>query len=78
MSAPSIIFFSLFVLPLVAALIWLMRKDKRKGMIGLIVLVLLIIGAVAASVFVASKSAMENARLRNEQAKELEKEQGND
>ncbi len=77
MSAPSIIFFSLFVLPLVAALIWLMRKDKRKGMIGLIVLVLLIIGAVAASVFVASKSAMENARLRNEQAKELEKEQGN-
>lgn len=78
MSAPSIIFFSLFVLPLVTALIWLMRKDKRKGMIGLIVLVLLIIGAVAASVFVASKSAMENARLRNEQAKELEKEQGND
>lgn len=78
MSAPSIIFFSLFVLPLVAALIWLMRKDRRKGMIGLIVLALLIIGAVAASVFVASKSAMENARLRNEQAKELEKEQGND
>ena len=78
MSIPSIIFFSLFVLPLVAALIWLMRKDKRKGIIGLIVLAVLVIGAVAASILVASKSAMENARLRNEQAKELEKEQGND
>jgi hypothetical protein len=46
MSAPSLIFWLIFVLPLVAFLIWLMRQDKRKGLIGLVVLAIIVIGAI--------------------------------
>jgi hypothetical protein len=46
MYLPSIIFFSVFLLPLVAFLIWLMRQDKRKGAYGLIVLAVLVIGGI--------------------------------
>lgn len=46
MSAPNIIFFSVFVLPLVAFMIWLMRQDKRKGTTGLVILGVIVIGAV--------------------------------
>ncbi|WP_214072721.1 hypothetical protein [Mucilaginibacter sp. dw_454] len=46
MSAPSLIFWIIFVVPMVAFLIWVMRQDKRKGWIGLIVLAALVIGAV--------------------------------
>ena len=47
MSAPSIIFFTVFLLPLVAFFIWLMRQDRRKGATGLIVLaVIVIVGIV--------------------------------
>jgi hypothetical protein len=45
-SIPSIIFFSIFLLPLVAFLIWLMRQDKRKGVGGLIVLAIIVIGGI--------------------------------
>jgi len=45
-SIPSIIFFSVFVLPLVAFFIWLMRQDKRKGAGGLIVLAIIVIGGI--------------------------------
>jgi cbb3-type cytochrome oxidase subunit 3 len=47
MSLPSLIFWVVFVLPLVAFLIWLMRQDKRKGKIGLIVLAIMVIGGIA-------------------------------
>ena len=47
MSFPSLIFWAVFVLPLVAFLIWLMRQDKRKGKIGLIVLAIMVIGGIA-------------------------------
>jgi hypothetical protein len=43
---PNLIFWVIFVIPLVAFLIWLMRQDKRKGKIGLIVLAVIVIGAV--------------------------------
>ena len=43
MNIPSLIFWVVFVLPLVAFLIWVMRQDKRKGIIGLIVLAILVI-----------------------------------
>jgi len=43
MSVPSIIFFAVFLLPLVAFFIWLMKQDKRKGATGLIVLVIIVI-----------------------------------
>ena len=46
MSIPSIIFFSVFVLPLVVFFIWLMRQDKRKGVGGLIVLAIIVIGGI--------------------------------
>jgi NADH:ubiquinone oxidoreductase subunit 4 (subunit M) len=50
MSAPSIIFWTIFVLPMVAFLIWLMRQDKRKGWIGLVVLAITVIGAIVYTV----------------------------
>jgi cbb3-type cytochrome oxidase subunit 3 len=43
----SIVFFAVFVLPLTAFLIWIMRQDKRKGVTGLIVLGILVVGAIA-------------------------------
>jgi cytochrome c1 len=33
-------------LPLVAFLVWLMRQDKRKGVTGLIVLAIIVIGGI--------------------------------
>ena len=35
------------MLPLVAFLVWLMRQDKRKGWIGLIILAIMVIGGIA-------------------------------
>ncbi|WP_426670710.1 hypothetical protein ACPPVU_05635 [Mucilaginibacter sp. McL0603] len=46
MNFPSIIFFTVFVLPLIAFFIWLMRQDKRKGITGLIVLAIIVIGGI--------------------------------
>jgi hypothetical protein len=46
MNFPSIIFFTVFVLPLIAFFIWLMRQDKRKGVTGLIVLAFIVIGGI--------------------------------
>ena len=46
MSAPSLIFFSIFVIPLVAFLIWLMRQDKKKGVTCLVVLAIMVIGVI--------------------------------
>lgn len=46
MSIPSLIFWAIFVLPLVAFLIWIMRQDKKKGVTGLIVLAVIVIGAI--------------------------------
>jgi len=46
LTVASIIFFSVFVLPLVAFFIWLMRQDKRKGTAGLVVLAILVTAAI--------------------------------
>jgi cbb3-type cytochrome oxidase subunit 3 len=43
MSIPSLIFWLVFVLPLVAVLIWIMRQDKRKGVFGLVVLGIIVV-----------------------------------
>jgi len=43
MSTPSLIFIGIFVVPLIVFLIWLMRQDKRKGTVGLIILAIIII-----------------------------------
>jgi len=46
---PSIIFFGVFLIPLVIFLVWLMRQDKSKAKsrTGLIVLAIMVIGGVA-------------------------------
>ncbi|RKR82175.1 hypothetical protein BDD43_2346 [Mucilaginibacter gracilis] len=46
MPAASLIFWAIFVLPLVAFLIWLMRQDKKKGVTGLIVLAIMVVGVI--------------------------------
>ena len=46
MSGPSFIFWLIFVVPLVIFLIWLMRQDKRKGGLGLIIVILTVAIAV--------------------------------
>ena len=48
MNIPSLIFWAVFVLPMVIFFTWLMRQDKnkRKGRIGLIVLAILVIGGI--------------------------------
>jgi uncharacterized membrane protein len=46
MSAPSLIFWIIFVVPFVVFLVWLMRQDKRKGWLGMIVLAIIVIGAI--------------------------------
>ncbi len=46
MHVPSLIFWTVFVLPMVAFLVWLMRQDKKKGVTGLIVLAITVIGGI--------------------------------
>lgn len=46
LSIPSIIFFLIFLIPLVGFLIWLMKEDKRKGKVGLMVLGFIVIAGV--------------------------------
>jgi cbb3-type cytochrome oxidase subunit 3 len=46
MNIPSLIFWAVFVLPLVAFLVWIMRQDKRKGAKGLFVLAIIVIGGI--------------------------------
>jgi lipopolysaccharide export LptBFGC system permease protein LptF len=46
MNFPSLIFWAIFVLPLVVFLIWLMRQDKRNGRIGLLVLAIIVVGGI--------------------------------
>ncbi|HVW95190.1 MAG TPA: hypothetical protein VHA56_04440 [Mucilaginibacter sp.] len=46
MSAPSLIFWIIFVLPFVIFLTWIMRQDKRNVKTGLIVLAITVIGCI--------------------------------
>lgn len=46
MSLPSLIFWLIFVIPLVALLIWVMRQDKRKGATGLVILIVIVVIAI--------------------------------
>jgi hypothetical protein len=45
-STPSLIFFLIFLIPLVGFLIWLMKEDKRKGKIGLMVLGFMVMAGI--------------------------------
>ena len=46
MNVPSLIFWAVFVLPLVAFFVWLMRQDKRKGITGLVILAIIVIAGI--------------------------------
>ncbi|CAM3843646.1 hypothetical protein MUGA111182_12775 [Mucilaginibacter galii] len=46
MSIPSLIFWLIFVVPLVGLLVWIMKQDKRKGITGLIVLAVMVIAGI--------------------------------
>ncbi|TFF37906.1 hypothetical protein [Mucilaginibacter psychrotolerans] len=46
MTAASYIFWAIFVLPLIAFLVWVLRQDKRNGKIGLYVLAAIVIGVI--------------------------------
>lgn len=46
MSIPSLIFWAVFVVPLVIFLVWVMRQDKKKGVTGLVVLGILVVVAI--------------------------------
>ncbi|WP_291404356.1 hypothetical protein [Daejeonella sp.] len=46
MSAVSLIFYLVFLIPLIGLLIWVMRQDKRKGKIGLYILAFIVIVGV--------------------------------
>jgi len=45
-STPSLIFWAIFVLPLVAGLVWIMWQDKRRRKSGLFILALMVVVAV--------------------------------
>ncbi len=46
MNAAGYIFYIIFVIPLIAAMAWLIRQDKKKGKIGLWVLAALVVGVL--------------------------------
>ncbi|WP_026898908.1 hypothetical protein [Daejeonella oryzae] len=54
MNPVSIIFFVIFVIPLIALLIYVMKQDKRKGIIGLIVLGVIVTAAIVVALTVYS------------------------
>ncbi|MBE7177972.1 MAG: hypothetical protein INR69_16320 [Mucilaginibacter polytrichastri] len=46
MNPVSLFFWIIFVIPLVALMIWIMRQDKRRGIMGLVVLGVIVIAAI--------------------------------
>jgi len=46
MNAASFIFFGLTLIPLIIFIIWMIKKDKKRNYIGLVVLVLMIVIAL--------------------------------
>lgn len=63
-------FILIFALPLIAFLVWLMRQDKRKGIWGIIILVILLGLAIYGS-RLGSKSAIQNYENRKQDAESV-------
>jgi uncharacterized membrane protein YqjE len=55
MNAMSLLFLGLIVIPFIAFIIWLLRQDKRKNYLGLIVLMVAILGAIAVAIYIDAK-----------------------
>lgn len=71
MVATSWFFILIFALPLIAFLVWLMRQDKRKGIWGIIVLIILLGLAIYGS-RIGSKSAVQNYEKRKQDAESVQ------
>lgn len=69
MVSTSWFFILIFAIPLIAFLVWLMRQDRRKGVWGIIVLVILLGLAIYGS-SIGSKSAVQNFENRKQDAQE--------
>ncbi len=69
MTGASWFFLLIFAIPLIAFLLWLMKQDRRRGIWGIIIVTLLVIGAIAASIR-ASKNAVQNYEERKKEAQE--------
>lgn len=64
-------FILIFALPLIVFLVWLMRQDKRKGIWGIIVLLILLGLAIYGS-RLGSKSAVQNYEKRKQDAEQVQ------
>ena len=51
----SFLFLGLIMVPFIAFIIWLLRQDKRKNYLGMIVLMVAILGAIAVAIYVDAK-----------------------
>ncbi|MBK1441269.1 hypothetical protein JHJ32_14815 [Parapedobacter sp. ISTM3] len=69
MTGTSWFFIVIFAIPLIAFLIWLMKQDRRKGIWGIIIIVILAAGAIFASSR-ASRNAVQNFEMRKKEAQE--------
>ncbi|WP_090607892.1 hypothetical protein [Parapedobacter koreensis] len=67
MTGTSWFFIVIFAIPLIAFLVWLMKQDKRKGIWGIIIVIILTAGAIFASSR-ASRNAVENFELQKKEA----------
>lgn len=60
MSPSSLIFFGIFGIPLVVFLVWIMRQDKRRGAVGLVVLAVAVIIAIVVAMMLYLKMSSNN------------------
>lgn len=67
MISTSWFFFLIFAIPLVAFLIWMMKQDKRRGWLGIILVVIMVLVALIVSMR-ASRNAVNNFEMRKQDA----------
>lgn len=69
MISTSWFFFIIFLIPLIAFLLWIMKQDKRKGILGMVIIGVMLIVALIVSLK-ASKNAASNFEMRKQEAQE--------
>lgn len=57
----------IFLLPFSVLLIWLMKQDKRKGVIGIVIMLVMIVVGIIVSLK-ASKNAVNNFEMRKSES----------
>lgn len=77
MVGPSIIFYTLFAIPYVFVMYWLVKQDKRKYAWGLVIVTIIAVLGIYVSQK-ASKNAIENYRQHQIDAREQEAENQTD